>query len=270
MTTETKHAPLVVGNYTVDLAGLTQMQQIQAFKMAAEADRHAAAAAKDRAEASLFDVNFKAGTINFDAMKRQETAGLAQDVFNYTYQFHEPVNEESVARCKERLLYWSRTKPGTNMEIVFTSPGGSLFEGLVLYDFIQVLKRDGYTVEGQPRPAHKIITGVLGVAASMAGILLQAGSVRWMGAESWLMIHELQTKAQGSQTDIEEAAALNKRMAARINDIFLAGQERAIIAGTAKASKKYTKSTIATAFKKKDWWLTSNEALELGFIDEIR
>jgi ATP-dependent protease ClpP protease subunit len=252
-----------IGDYNIELGGVDPIKQIVALKLKAEYD-------KIVSETALNQQNNEAGRINVEAMQRQEKAGLAQDVFNQTYQFHFPVTEETVANCKERLLYWSRTKPGCNMEIVFTSPGGNLFEGLVLYDFIQVLKRPGFTVDGQAREPHHITTGVLGVAASMAGILLQAGSTRWMGAESWLMIHEMQTGAKGSQSEIEEAVALNKRMAERINNLFLSGQQRAITAGTAKLEKKFTKASLNTAFKKKDWWLSSDEALELGFIDEIR
>ena len=63
------------------------------------------------------------------------------------------------------------------MEIVFSSPGGGIISGFELFDFMQDLRSKG----------HKITTGSLGYAASMAGILLQAGDVRWIGHQSWMI-----------------------------------------------------------------------------------
>ena len=250
-------------------------------KLEAEAtaitQRAAAAVAKDMAEAGKFSLetqlmeqNSRAGKMNLKQMERQEEAALAQDAYHQLYFFDQPVSASSVGLCKERLTYWSRTKPGCNIEIIFSSPGGSLFDGLVLYDFLKVLQRPGTNVEGEPRVAHKITTGVLGLAASMAGILLQAGFPRYMGKESYLMIHEMQFGAEGKQSDIEDAVAFGKMVGQRIINIFVEGQARALEAGTADTKKKMTKTQMTAAFKRKDWWLPSNEAFELGFIDEVR
>ena len=78
-----------------------------------------------------------------------------------------------------RLTEWHRLEPKCNIEIIFSSPGGSIIDGFELFDHIQHLRNEG----------HHVTTGSLGYAASMAGILLQSGDTRWIGHQAWMMIH---------------------------------------------------------------------------------
>ena len=77
------------------------------------------------------------------------------------------------------------------------------------FDFIQELRAKG----------HKITTGSLGMAASMAGILLQAGDVRWIGHQSWVMIHRAAFGAIGKTYEVEDEVKLVKRIEERILNI---------------------------------------------------
>jgi len=95
------------------------------------------------------------------------------------------------------------------------------------------------------------------MAASMAGILLQAGDRRWIGHQAWLMIHRAAFGAVGKTFEIEDEVAWIKRIEARILDIF------------AKRST-LSKVKIKRNWDRKDWWISSDEALELGLVDEIR
>ncbi len=91
----------------------------------------------------------------------------------------------------------------------------------------------------------------------MAGILLQAGDVRTMGRESWLLIHQAAFSALGSTYEIEDRVEWVKRIQDRILDIFA-------------DRSKLTKAQIRRRWHRKDWWIDSDEALKLGLVDELR
>jgi len=171
---------------------------------------------------------------------------LAADEYHFTYTFNGQVSENSVRACISQLSIWSRTVPGCPMEIVFTSPGGEIISGMTLFDYIQVLRRAG----------HHVTTVSLGMAASMAGILLQAGSERIMGREAWLLIHEASFGAGGKIGEVEDTVKWVKAIQKRILKIFA-------------SRSNMTERQIATRWKRTDWWIDSDEALKLGFIDSI-
>ena len=133
------------------------------------------------------------------------------------------------------------------MEIIFSSPGGSIIDGFELFDHIQQLRNDG----------HHITTGTLGMAASMAGILLQAGDTRWVGQQAWVMIHRAAFGAWGKTFEIEDEVKFVKRMEERILDIFT-------------SRSKLSRNKIKRNWDRKDWWISAEEAITLGLVDEIR
>jgi ATP-dependent Clp endopeptidase proteolytic subunit ClpP len=145
-----------------------------------------------------------------------------------------------------RLAIWHRLEPGSDIEIIFTSPGGDVISGLALFDYIQELRASG----------HKVTTKAQGYAASMASILLQAGDVRVMNAEAWLLIHEASFGAGGKLGEVEDTVEWVKKVSKRIKDIY------------AKRSS-LTAPQIEQRWRRKDWWIDADEALKLGFCDEI-
>ena len=209
-------------------------------------------------ETGIGDVQFRSAQINYDNLHRQEQAALAQDIFHTTYFFTAQIDASSVRSCIDRLSYWHRTKPEAEITIIFSGPGGSVWEGLQLYDYIQQMKRLG----------HVVITQCIGMAASMASILLQAGTIRRMTKESWVMIHEISTFTGGSSSEIEDEAVLLKRMQDRTSAIFVAGAKKAKEAGTADNAMDDI-DEFKTHWKRKNWWLTSDECLDYGFVDEV-
>ena len=134
----------------------------------------------------------------------------AKDSENMIYRFNTIVDKSHVYECMHILTQWSRRHPKCDIEIVFSSGGGSIVDGFVLFDFIQELKCRG----------HHVTTGSLGMAASMAGILLQAGTTRWIGHQAWLMIHRAAFGAVGKTFEIEDEVSWIKRIEERILDIF--------------------------------------------------
>ena len=252
-----------------------EMHIIAVKKAAAEAAVAEAGVGKTMVEIEKLSIDRDHAAINLRLQMmqeaqsiRQEEAAMASDLFHNLYFFEGDISERSVADCIQRLSYWNRTKPGTDIEIIFSSQGGSVFAGMKLYDYIQELKRARTLGNGEVLPGHKVTTHTLGMAASMAGILLQAGSVRAMGKEALILIHEISTITGGSASQIEDEADLLKRMQKRVTDIFMHGVAAASKAGT--ATKPVTRAAFLKAWKRKDWWVTSDEALEMGLVDVVR
>ena len=216
----------------------------------AEARRHSAEARKLDAEAQQAE-------IALERAQEARSAEIAGNHYNHVYYFHGQVASQSVNACLDKLTVWARVDPGCDIEVVFNSPGGSVIDGLALYDFLQVLRRQG----------HRVITSTYGYAASMAGILLQAGDERTMSAESWLMIHEASFGAGGKIGEVEDTVEWVKRVEKRIADIFAA---RCAGASAETATKRLSRSQLIHKWTRKDWWLSSDEALAYGLIDTIR
>ena len=95
------------------------------------------------------------------------------------------------------------------------------------------------------------------MAASMAGILLQAGDVRWIGHQCWLMIHRAAFGAFGKTFEVEDEVKFIKRIEKRIVDIFT-------------TRSNLTAQKIKRNWDRKDWWIDADECLELELVDEVR
>ena len=210
----------------------------------------------ERVKAEIEKVQAEKRKLEADAIKAEIEADkvyisrqkeLNADEENFLYRFSKDVNHNSVQACMSKLTQWHREKPNCDIEIIYSSPGGSIIDGFELFDFIQELRSQG----------HKITTGSLGMAASMAGILLQAGDVRWIGHQSWMMIHRAAFGAIGKTFEIEDEVRLVKRIEERIVDIFT-------------SRSKLTKHKIKKNWDRKDWWIDADECLEAGLVDEVR
>lgn len=166
------------------------------------------------------------------------------------YTFYNPIISVTVMDCMRMLDTWSRREPLKPMEIVFNSPGGGVTDGLALYDFIQDIRKRG----------HFVTTRCLGLAASMGAILLQAGDERVMSENSFMMIHAPSFYYQESSS----------RSTAELEDEFntlklYQNKGVAILAGRSQL----TAEEIERRWRKLDWYLTAQQALELGLIDRI-
>jgi len=212
-----------------------------------ETRRTDAEARKTEAEATKAEYDAHKARIDYEKVIKNREKELSLDEENFLYRFSGVVSESSVRKCMSKLTEWSRLDPKCEMEIVFSSPGGSIIDGFELFDFIQDLRQGG----------HKIITGSLGMAASMAGILLQAGDHRWIGHQCWLMIHRAAFGAIGKTYEVEDEVKLVKRIEGRILDIFT-------------ARSNLTKLKIKRNWDRKDWWIDADECQQLGLVDEIR
>ena len=101
-----------------------------------------------------------------------------------------------------QINQWIRVAPKgetLDIEIVFDSPGGDLFSGMHLFDFVNWQRSKG----------HRFTTVALGNAASMAGILIQCGTTRVIGRESYLLYHGL---SESHFMDIAGKAEMSDRL----------------------------------------------------------
>lgn len=170
----------------------------------------------------------------------------ASDWRNNVYVFSDVVDTTSVLQCRRTLETWSRQNPDCTMQIIFNSPGGSVFDGWLLFDTIGKLKRSG----------HHVTTTCLGMAASMAGALMQAGDHRQIGAESFLMLHETSAGHMGKASILRDGAELSQRLTKQMVEIY---------------ARRSTLSAeeIEARMTRTDWWVSAEEALEYGFVDAI-
>ncbi len=145
--------------------------------------------------------------------------------------------------CAELLLLEAED-PGRDIHLYINSPGGSVTDGLAIYDTMQYVTCD-------------ISTICLGLAASMGQFLLCAGQPgkRYALPHSRILMHQPSGQMQGQAADIaiqaEQIIYLKRMMAERI--AFHTGQPIERI----------------EADSDRDRWFTAEEALQYGFIDKV-
>lgn len=131
---------------------------------------------------------------------------------------------------------------GSDITLRIHSPGGSVFDGLAIYNTI-LARRSEVT-------AH-----VDGLAASAASFIAMAASRVVMPKTSRMMIHDAQGIAIGDSESMKEMAALLDRESDRIADIYAGktGKDRSSMRALMRGTK----------------WMDGNEAKDLGFADEV-
>jgi ATP-dependent Clp endopeptidase proteolytic subunit ClpP len=182
--------------------------------------------------------------------------GLAEDSRNRAYTYSDGVNWNSIGRAMNVIGAWARMSTDP-IVVRFSSPGGSIFDGFALYDQLKAI--DSHRA--------RITTVDIGWAASMAGILMQAGSRRIMAENASFMVHEASTMTWGKTSDIEDEAKLMRKINDRLFKILSDRSQQAFKAGTAKEGLTFEQ--VGEKAKRRDWWLDSAEALYCGFVDEI-
>lgn len=211
-----------------------------------EAEKERAEVRKSLAEALKLEAEANAYAIDLKAKQEHRKAVEAGDRYHHVFYFSDVVHQKSVEDCIGTLTLWSRMDPGCDIEVILNSPGGSIYAGVALYDFLTSIRARG----------HKLTITAQGIAASMAGILLQAGDIRQMGAESWVLIHEGSLGAVGNYGEVVDTVEWMKKFQQRAIDIFV-------------KRSNLTRATIKKNWSRKDWWLDSDECLKHGLVDAV-
>lgn len=198
---------------------------------------------KTRAEAAKAEIELAIA-------QDQESDRLVKGGKTRTLNIRDVIHPDITDKWIDALTHWSLRDPGEPVTINISSPGGSVTDGLALYDTIMRLRRQG----------HPVTTRGMGLVASMAGVILQAGDERIMDERAKLLIHEgSQTFGKGSTLtagEMEDAQFFSKLLREDILNIY---------AGRSNLSK----AQIKNRWSRRDWILTAEEALKYGFVDRV-
>jgi ATP-dependent Clp protease protease subunit len=138
---------------------------------------------------------------------------------------------------------------GEEINLVISSGGGSVTEGMGIADLIA-----NY-------PNETTATGI-GLVASIATVVLLSADKVKMTENAFLMIHRPWSYTMGNADELEATAELLDKMEAKLLDIYTASVYKR------KGKQKDLENKI-TQMMAAETWMTAQEALEFGFIDEI-
>jgi len=155
-----------------------------------------------------------------------------------------PINDYVANVIQAQLLFLDTSDPGKDISIYINSPGGSVHAGLGIYDTMQFV-------------GSQVSTICTGMAASMAAVLLVAGEKgkRCALKHSRVMIHQPMGGMQGQASDME----INYKQIMLLRDELY----QIISDHSGQTFEKIQKDSD------RDYWMTSQEALDYGMIDKI-
>ena len=156
----------------------------------------------------------------------------------------EDVNEHTANIVVAQLLHLAYEDSKKDIRLYINSPGGSVYDGLAIYDTIQFIAPDVQTIG-------------IGLQASMGAFLLSSGTKgkRFALPNSRIMIHQPSSGTQGKITDQEITLR---------EGLFLKQQLNKILA-------KNTGQKLAKIEKDadRDFWMSAEEAVTYGIVDEV-
>ncbi len=143
-----------------------------------------------------------------------------------------------------QLLFLEAQDPERDIYVYINSPGGIVSAGLAIYDTIQYIRSDVSTI-------------CLGMAASMAAVLLSAGTKgkRYSLPHSRILLHQPMGGIQGVAADIKIHAEEIMRIRKMINEILANHTQQPL--------KKIERDTD------RDFWMSANDAKNYGIVDEV-
>jgi len=156
----------------------------------------------------------------------------------------EQVDEHTANIVVAQLLHLAYADPKKDIKLYINSPGGSIYDGMAIYDTMQYITPDVQTIG-------------IGLQASMGAFLLSSGvkGKRFMLPHSKVMIHQPSSGTQGKVTDMEidlkEGIAVKEMIAELL------------------AKNTGHKLTKVKADMERDYWMTPQEAKDYGLIDEV-
>jgi len=155
-----------------------------------------------------------------------------------------PINDFVANAVVAQMLFLQMEDPKKDISLYINSPGGSVTDGMAIYDTMNFLQCD-------------IVTYCVGQTASMATLLLAAGTKgkRYALPNSRVMMHQPSGGATGQTSDISIAAKEILRWRTQMNALIASHTNK-------------TEAEIA-ADSDRDFYLTATEALEYGIVDKV-
>jgi ATP-dependent Clp protease protease subunit len=154
------------------------------------------------------------------------------------------IDETTASIIIAQMLYLEAANPEKDISLYINSPGGSVTDGLAIYDTMQLIKCDVSTI-------------CVGMAASMGAFLLAGGAKgkRYILPNSEVMIHQPSGGAKGRATDIQIVAENIIKTKKKLNDILATNTGQPI--------------DIIERDTERDYFMSAEEAKEYGLVDEI-
>ena len=156
----------------------------------------------------------------------------------------EEVNATTASLVVAQLLYLEAQDPDKDIQFYINSPGGSVTDGMAIYDTMQYIKCDVSTI-------------CVGMAASMGAFLLSAGTKgkRIALPNSEIMIHQPSAGTQGQITDMAIHLKRLETIKKRMNKILADNCGKSVEQVTADCER--------------DNFMTAEEAVAYGLIDKV-
>ncbi len=154
------------------------------------------------------------------------------------------VNSHSANLIVAQLLFLQNEDPKKDIYLYINSPGGSVYDGMAIFDTMQYIKNDVQTVG-------------IGLQASMGAFLLSSGTKgkRFLLPNSKVMIHQPSSGTRGKVTDMEIDLQESIRVRKLLNDI--------LAHNTGQKLSQIEKDVD------RDYWMTAEEAVKYGIVDKI-
>lgn len=155
-----------------------------------------------------------------------------------------PIDDNMANLIIAQMLFLQSEDPDKDIFLYINSPGGVVYSGLAIYDTIQYIK-------------PQVATICIGIAASMAALLLAAGAKgkRFALPHSRVMIHQPHGGAEGQAVDIEIQAKEILRLREIGNDI--------LVKHTGQPVEKIERDID------RNFWMSATDAKNYGIIDDI-
>ncbi len=156
----------------------------------------------------------------------------------------EEVNATTASLVVAQLLYLEAQDPDKDIQFYINSPGGSVTDGMAIYDTMQYIKCDVSTI-------------CIGMAASMGAFLLSSGTKgkRLALPNSEIMIHQPSAGTQGQITDMALHLRRLETIKRKMNQIMADNTGKSVEQVTADCER--------------DNFMSAQEALEYGLIDKV-
>jgi len=156
----------------------------------------------------------------------------------------EEVNEHTANLIVAQLLFLESKDPNKDITLYINSPGGSVYDGLAIYDTMQFIKCDVSTVG-------------MGMQASMGAFLMSSGTKgkRYLLPNSTVMIHQPSAGTRGKVTDMEISLKEGVRLKEKLNKIL--------------AENTGQKLAKVVADAERDYWMGAEEAVKYGIADKV-
>ena len=155
-----------------------------------------------------------------------------------------PIDDDVANIITAQLLFLASNDSASDISLYINTPGGQVSSGLSIYDTMQIVQPDVATI-------------CTGMAASMGSVLLCAGAQGKRSAlkHSRVMIHQPLGGARGQASDILIAAQEIEKVRTELYSII----------------SEHSGQSLEKIFADgdRDFWMTSQEALDYGMIDEI-